>query len=175
MPVNADRLVVGNATITIDATDVGAIKEGITITPTFTVFNVDIEQETFPSRFWYTDKKFTIEFTMCEPTLENIKFGWDLRGTIGGADPRTLDIGTSSGDDFVPTNRAIVATSFTPQAAVAGVYKVRTVTFHKCMLETPGATVFTKRQEVSLKCTFNACFDTAQTPDRIGQFSDDVT
>lgn len=170
MAVVAGNLVVGNATVLIGS-DLGAIKEGITITPTYTVFNVDIEQEAFPSRYWYTDKKFTIEFTLCEPTLENIKIAWDMAGTITGANPRLLDIGTSAGTDFVPTSRVVVVTSFTPGGA-GGTLFTRTVTFHKALLETPGATTFTKRSEVSMKTTWNCTLDTAQTPDRVGQFSD---
>jgi len=171
MAVISGNLVVGNATVFIGS-DLGAIKDGITITPTFTVFNVDIEQESFPSRYWYTDKKFTIEFTLCEPTLENIKLAWDMAGAITAGPPRLLDIGTSAGTDFVPNARVIVVTSFTPSAT--GLLPVRTVTFHKCLLETPGATTFTKRAEVSLKTTWNCALDTLQTPDRVGQFSEAI-
>jgi len=170
MTVVSGNLVVGNATIFVGV-DLGAIKEGITITPTYTVFNVDIEQESFPSRYWYTDKRFTIEFTLCEPTLENIKIAWDLSGVITGTNPRVLDIGTSAGTDFVPTPRIIIATSFTP-GGVGGTLFTRSVTFHKALLETPGATTFTKRAETSMKTTWNCALDTAQTPDRVGIFTD---
>jgi hypothetical protein len=171
MAVTAGNLVVGNLTVVI-GTDVGALKDGATVTPTYTVFNVDIEQETFPSRFWYTDKKFALEFTMCEPTLENIKIAWDLIGAITAGPPRLLDIGTSAGVDFVPTARVIVLTSFTPSAT--GLLPIRTWNFHKCLLETPGASTITKRQETSLKTTWNCALDTAQTPDRVGQFSEAI-
>jgi hypothetical protein len=167
MPVTAANLIVGNAKITVDAVDVGAIKEGITITPQFETFTVDIEQELMPSRFWYVGKKYSVEFTMCEPTLANMKIAWDNPNTATGTSPspKTLAFGTVNAADFVPTNRVITATSFVPGGSL-----VRTVTFYKCILEGPGSTTFSKRQEVNMKCTFNCAYDDSSS--KVGQFSD---
>ena len=52
MAVTTANLVVGNATVSIGG-DVGAIKDGITITPTIEVFTIDgIEQELTPTKAW---------------------------------------------------------------------------------------------------------------------------
>jgi hypothetical protein len=172
MAVQAGNLVVGNATVVI-GTDVGAIKEGITVTPTFSVFNVDIEQELMPSRFWYTDKKFQLEFTMCEPTLANVKYSWDVSSSITGGtppNPFVMTFGTAAGTDFVPAARTIVCTSFVPGGAGGNLF-TRTVIFNKCLLETPGPTVFSKRGETNLKCTFNCAIQSGS----VGLFSDATT
>ena len=165
MAVTATNLVVGNATVTIGS-DLGAIKDGVTITPTFTVFNVDLEQELMSSRFWYTDKNFKCEFTLCEPTLANVKIAWDVTAATSGSGPILLNFGTASGTDFVPTNRVLAVTSFVPGASLF----TRSVIFDKALLETPGPTAFSKRQETNLKCTFNCAYDT--TNSRVGKFSD---
>lgn len=179
MAVVAGNLVVGNATVTVtrpsnaggsgSATDVGALKDGVTITPTFTVFNVDIEQELMPSRYWYTDKKFQVEFTICEPTVANLRIAWDVINASSGSNPVVTNFGTATSQEFVPTAHVIACTSFVPGGSGGNLY-TRTVTFHKALLETPGPTVFSKRQETNLKCTFNCAFDTSTS--RVGQFSD---
>jgi hypothetical protein len=167
MAVVPGNLVVGNATVFIGA-DLGAITDGITMTPTFTVYNADIEQELFPSRYWYTDKAFKLEFTLCEPTLENIKLAWDNINAITGASPRVLSFGTSTGPEFVPTPRVISITSFTPSAT--GLLPTRTVGINKALLETPGATTFSKRQITTLKTTWNCANDGT----KVGVFTDAI-
>lgn len=162
MAVTTTNLVVGGAAVTIGS-DLGAIKDGITITPTREVFTIDLEQEMTPSKAWNVTEKWAIEFTLCEPTLANIKIGWDVDNTVTVGPPATLSFGDHQ---FTPQERVLVVTGIRPGATAAA----RTVTFHKAVLETPAPLVFTKRAETNLKCGFMGLWDSSNS--RVGQISD---
>jgi len=172
MAADSTKYVVGNATVLIGSDLGGVIAGGITITPTFTTYSPDIEQELYESRFYFLKKKFTCKFALAEPTLENLKLAWDLSGAIGAGPPRVLSFGqavAANEGDFVPSDRVLVVTSYTPQAVLA----TRTVTFNKAYLETPGATVFSKTAITALDCTFNCAYDSSST--KVGVISDALT
>lgn len=164
---NIANIVSGGAKVVIGS-DLGAIKDSVTITPTVEILTVDLEQELTPSKAWPMGRRWTIDFTVCEPTLANIKIAWDVVRAVGGAGPFTLDIGSAElATDMVLQPRALVLSSIVP-----GNVFIRSVFFHACIIETPAPMVFSKRQEVNLKQTFTALYDYAQTPDRVGLFSD---
>lgn len=164
---NIANIIAGGAKVVIGS-DLGAIKDGVTVTPTVELLTVDLEQELTPSKAWPTSRRWTIEFTLCEPTLANIKIAWDVVRAVGGAGPFTLDIGSAeAATDIVLTPRAIILSSIVP-----GNVFIRTVFYHACIIETPAPMVFSKRQETNLKQTFTALYDYSQSPDRVGLFSD---
>lgn len=168
MPVDVTRLVAGGATVKIAAADIGAIKDGVTVTPTLEILTVDLEQELTPSKGWPMARRWTIDFTMCEPTLENIKYAWDVVKGITAGPPRLLEVGEAAAyADTILAARVILLSSIVP-----GGVTVRSLTFSNCILETPAPIVFSKRQEVNLKQTYTALYDYATAPDRVGQFSD---
>lgn len=161
MAVTQNNLLTGGATVNI-STDRGAIKDGITITPTREVLTVDLEQEMTPSKAWNMAEKFTVEFTMCEPTLTNVKHAWDVDNATSGGGPTTLAFGDHQ---FTPQFPVIIVTGKRPGATDG----VRTVTFLSCVLETPAPHIMSKRQETNLKVGFMALYTAAGY---VGQFSD---
>lgn len=162
MAVTVNNLVAGGATVTIGS-DLGAIKDGITVTPTREVLTIDLEQEMTPSKAWNMAEKYTVEFTLCEPTLANIKIAWDCDNTVTVGPPATLNFGDHQ---FTPQTRVLVITGNRPGATVAA----RTLTFNNAIMETPAPLVFSKRQESNLKVGFMCLYDSSTS--RVGQFSD---
>jgi hypothetical protein len=161
MAVTQNNLVVGGATVTIGS-DLGAIKDGVTITPSTELLTIDLEQELTPSKAWRMGERFSCEFTLCEPTGANIKIAWDTDNTYTGT-PATLAFGDHQ---FTPQTRVLVVTGNRPGSGVAA----RTITFNNAVLETPAPLMFSKRQESNLKCTFTCLYDSGTS--RVGQLSD---
>ena len=180
MAVNSASLVVGNATVTITrptsgggtgiATDCGGLLagDGVTITPTFTTYSPDIEQEQNASRIWYQNKKYQLQFTMCEPTLENIKNAWDCINAITAGPPRLMSFGSASSAESIPTACVILVTMFTPNPTSGS--PSRSITFFKAYLDSPGAMKITKSAISTLPQTWTCAFDT--TAAKVGSFSD---
>ena len=151
MAVTAANIVAGGASVLI-GTDLGAIKEGVSLTLTVDTFTVDLEQEVIATKAFKTRNKLTCEFTLCEPTLENIKIGWDVDNAITAGPPRLL---SAIDQQFTLQERIIVVTGTTPGYAPF----LRTCTLTRAVLETPGVLVFTKAAEQNMKLGFNCLAD----------------
>jgi len=163
MPATPANFVLGGAKIVV-GTDLGALVDGTSIIPTVEILTFDIEQELSVSRAWRISEKITIDFTLAEPTLENVKIAWDILQAIVPGPPRTLSI---SPGQLLPQERVVAMSSFEPGVAS----DARTVTFHKAIVETMGPLKFTKRELATLKVGMFCMYDYT-TNNRVGQFSD---
>jgi hypothetical protein len=162
LAVTQNNLLAGGATVNLGAADRGAIKDGVTITPSAELLTLDLEQELTPSKAWRMGERFGVEFTLCEPTRENLKYAWDVDNAIGGAGPWTLNFGDHQ---FTPQTGVLIVTGKRPGATDG----TRTITFLQAVLETPAPVMFSKRQETNLKCTFTALYAAGTY---VGQLSD---
>jgi len=168
MPAPQNLVAGGNAVLI--GSDLGYVKAGgTTITPTLEIFTVDTEQELTAAKAFRTKEDFDLEFTICEPTLANIRMAWDITEATAGTSPApiTLDFGNQQ---FVPNERVVAVTGFVPaEAGSSG--RIRTVTVDKAVLKTPGPIVFTKGQETNLKFVF-MCLYNYGSSNRVGRFTD---
>ena len=158
-----NNVVIGGATVTIGS-DLGYIKDGITINPTAEHYFVE-DVEGYPGR--HAAKRirenYAISFTLIEPTQANIKIGWDVTNAPAGTDPITLEFGS---DSVTPQERVLVVTGVVP--GVGGF--VRTVQFDRAIIEDPGEMKITDFEESKLPVTMTCLYDS--TNSRVGQFSD---
>ena len=163
MAITVANIVAGGASVFIVA-DLGAVKDGITITVAIEHYKVEgIEGLLTAPKAWRTKEEYTIAFTLVEPTRDNIRLAWDVTNTeSAGPDPITLAFG---GDSATPNSRVLKVFGIVPGAAF-----VRTITFDNTIASAPGETKLTQFQEQSLPCTFVTLWDA--TNSRLGQFSD---
>lgn len=161
------NVVVGGATATITA-DLGYIKDGVQQTPSIELFTPDsIEQLTTAPKAWAVNRSYEIVFTLVEPTLENIRIGWDITEVIVGAvAPFTLAIHGTLASVFTPVQRAVSVTGFVPGGVTA-----RTVLWDRCVVSGPAPLQFIKSEETNLAVTFMALYEDT-TNNRVGQFTD---
>jgi hypothetical protein len=174
MSVQPGNYVVGNISVSMGTSipnDVGATQDGVKMTPANTTFSPNIDQELYKSRFWTTEKTFKIVFTMCEPTMNNIKTAWDVVNATTGTAPAdtVLNFGTATLPEFVPRPFLGAFTSYAPGGSAGNLF-TRTVAFTKLLLDTPGELSFTKSDIAKLPQTWNACYDASTS--RVGTITD---
>lgn len=136
-------------------TDLGYIKDGVTITPSFEIYKPSgIEGLLTAPKSRRIAEEYTIAFNLIEPTLANIRLWIDSTNTAStGLPPLTLQVG---GDSATPNERVLVVTSIEP-----GGTDVRTITFHKAVAEGAGEWKVTDFEEGTLPCSYVTLWDTA--------------
>lgn len=153
MAVTTASLVVGNATVFIGA-DMGAIKDGATLTPTIELFTIDgIEQQLTPTKAWRTSEKWEVAFTLCEPDRDAIKIAVDSDYIETGTNPIILKI---ADHQFAPVERALTITGYVP----GGVF-IRSLICHRAVLSSAAPYKVTKSEESNLACSFMLLYDDA--------------
>ena len=163
MAITVANIVGGGASVFIGA-DLGAVKEGITITVAVEHYKVEgIEGLLTAPKAYRTKEEYTIAFTLVEPTLANVKLAWDVTNAIvTPGPPITLEFG---GDSATPQSRVLKVFGIVP-----GNVFVRTIQFDNVIASAPGETKLTQFQEQSLPCTYVTLWDAVNS--RVGQFSD---
>lgn len=160
---DSTQIVVGGATAGIGG-DLGYIKDGIQQTPSIELFTPDsIEQLTTAPKAWVVNRSYEIVITLVEPTLNNIRIGWDITEAAAAG---VLKIHGTLATVFTPVERAVSVTGFVP-----GGVTVRTVLWDKCVVSGPAPLQFIKSEETNLAITFMALYDDV-TNNRVGQFTD---
>jgi len=146
---SSNNIVQGGATVVMGvgtaATDLGYIKDGLTITPTVDLYLVGeaVEQLTLPVKAYRVSETIEMAFTIIEPTLANIKTAWDIAAATGGTGPITLDIGENQ---FTPQENILTFTGLVPGAT----QYVRSITAPVAVVNSPGEMNIGKAEETSL-------------------------
>ena len=160
MAATAANVVTGGGIVTIGS-DLGYYSEGVEITPSFEHFVVEgLEGLAAPLHARRTSVKYQIAFTLCEPTLENIKIAHDVTTAITAGPPRLLEI-----DAAVLQERVLVVLGIVPGAAY-----VRTLTFDRSYVSSPGAFKFSDYENTKLPVTLDVLWD--YTNSQMGDYSD---
>jgi len=173
----ANEMVIGGLTVTITrptnkqgtglAVDTGGIDagSGCSLTPSYETYSPDIEQELFPSLVRYIKKDFKIAFTYAQALLRNMQNGWDISNAISGS-PAILDFGTAAAGDFIPADLVVAITGYSPGATTSS--SLRTITFGKVNLDSPGEMKITKKGITTVAATYKGLNDGT----KVGRFSD---
>ena len=161
MAATAANVVTGGGVVTIGS-DLGYYSDGVEITPSFEHFVVEgLEALAAPLHARRTSVKYQIAFTLHEPTLANIKIAHDITNASTGAGPFLLKIDAP----FVVQERALVVLGIVPGAAF-----VRTLSFDRTYVSSPGAFKFSDYENTKLPVTLDVLWDHAQT--QMGDYSD---
>jgi len=147
----AANIVFGGVAVTIGS-DLGYIKDGVTITPSFEIYKPSgIEGLMTAPKSRRISEEYTVTFNLIEPTLANIRLWIDSTNTITAGPPATLEVGA---DSATPNEQVLVVTSIEP-----GGTDVRTITFHKVVAEGAGEWKLTDFEEGTLPCSFVTLYD----------------
>lgn len=156
---NATNIVAGGASVLI-GTDLGYIKDGITITPTRELLLPENVETLFaPPKAFLTKETYGFTFTLVEPTEANIIFWLDVGNAIAPGPPAILKVGHGPGGDLTqPTERVLVVTGIVP----GGTF-VRTITCNRAVADAPGEMKITQFEETALPCSFTIIWDSVNT------------
>jgi hypothetical protein len=162
------NIVAGGAAVTIGS-DLGYIKDGITVTPTRELLMPEnIEGLYAPPRSFLTKETYGVTFTLVETDRDNLKLWLDSTNTESGADPIVLDVGHGpSGDVGQPTERVLVIKGLVPGNAPPF---LRTITWNQAVADAPGEFKITQFEEAAFPCSFTTIWD--QTLNRMFQCQD---
>jgi hypothetical protein len=157
---------IGGATIDISAVggtytqNVGYIKDGITITPSFEVYEVGgIEGLPVTVKVNRTKTQYTLKTTLMEPTLGNVAKVWDI--TSSPTSPMKIDAPAACAE------RKVKVTSNGP-ASAGGSQKVWTWEFTRCVVQSPEALKIGDAEESKLPVSFICLYDTAGAANAVG-------
>ena len=164
------NLVLGSGVVTIGS-DLGYYTDGFTYQAQMEHFVVN-NVESVPSDLVaiMTNKKYSIAFTLVEPTLANAKIEHDITAATSGTDPVLLTIDAVA----LVQERVVVGKGIVPGEQGAGTTDtVRTLTFDRCYADSPGEVKFSDFENTKVPCSFATLYDTGNS--RLGQYSDATT
>jgi hypothetical protein len=156
------NIVQGGATVTISS-DLGFISDGVTITPSFEMSYGKVEGINAHLTARRPLTNYEVAFTLMEMTLANFIKAWDIKNSVVGSAPATLEFG---GENFKPTENVLVVYGYTPGATSYA----RSVTFQRAVVSSPGEFATKDSDPSSLAVTLHALYYT--TDGNVGKFSD---
>jgi hypothetical protein len=158
------NICIGGATIDISSSagsytgNVGYIKDGITITPSFEIYEVKgIEGLPITVKTNRTGITYSIKTTLMEPTLGNLAKVWDIQSAATPATPLKIDAPTTCAE------RKIKVTMLGTSAIGGLPLKVWTWDFPRCVVQSPEAMKIADAEETKLPVSFLCMYDTASS------------
>lgn len=137
MAGNANNVIVGPATLSINGTDVGYTKGGISVRMPRTHVEVVADQNIGVIKIAKTLEQMFVKTTLLEATLAVLRWAWDQAadGTIGAANAVCNEV-------------ALVIVGPAPSAGT------RTITLTKCVPQGDSELVYSRETETGLEVEF---------------------
>lgn len=137
MAGNANNVIVGHATLSINGTDVGYTKGGISIRLPRTHVEVVPDQVIGPVKIAKTLEQMFVKTTLLEATLANLRWAWDQSGdgVIGASNSSCNEV-------------ALIVVGSAPSAGT------RTLTLTKCVPQGDAELVYSRETETGLEVEF---------------------
>ena len=145
----ATNIVLGPASISVDAVDLGFTSGGVQVTHEFTSKDVKADQSVGTVKTFRTDETMNVKTKLLEITLENIRIAFNLPGAnlVGS----TLTLGYDS--SCTVNEHALILVGVGLNCGV------RTWTFHRCISVGSKELTFDRENETVLGVEFNCLKD----------------
>lgn len=180
MAVTFTNILVGEAELSIDSTDVGATQDGVNISWEPDMVDIEIDQFGDAARVIQSRVKVMVKTTMAEATLRNLAITWGYKASGASAtEPgvmaaaggtQTFNLGLT---EVYPQERTITFVGNAP-GSTALVTKTRTYTCHRAVQYTSSEHSLQRAENVKLPVEFRVLPDVTQTGKEYGTIVDQV-
>lgn len=173
MAVTFANIVVGEGTISVDGTDIGATQEGATLSWEPDMVDIEVDQFGDAAKVVQSMVKVSLQTTLAEATLENLVLAWGLNATddlSSGGGTKTLNIPIYS---VYPEEHTVVIVGNAP-GSTASVTKTRTYTTHRAVQYSASEHALKRSENTSFPVDFRILPDSSQTGAEYGTIVDQL-
>lgn len=174
MAVTFTNILVGEATLSVDGTDVGATQDGVSISWEPEMVDIEIDQFGDAARVVQSRVKVMVKTTMAEGTLENLATSWGYATGVAATEPGLQTGGTDFNlglHGVYPEEHTIIFVGNAP-GSTATVTKTRTYSCNRAIQYTSSEHSLQRAENVKLPVEFRILPDTTQTGKEYGTIVD---
>jgi len=172
MAVTFANIVVGEGTVSIDASDIGGTQEGATLSWEPDMVDIEIDQFGDAAKVVQSMVKVSLQTTLAEATLENLVIAWGLNATddLTTSTSKTLSIPLYS---VYPEEHTVVIVGNAP-GSDASTTKTRTYTTHRAVQYSASEHGLKRSENTAFPVDFRILPDSTETGAEYGTIVDEI-
>lgn len=172
MSVTFLNIVVGEGTLSVDGSDVGATQDGADISWEPNMVDIEVDQFGDAARVVQSSQKVSLKTKLAEATLENLALVWGYPSTnvTSGGGNKTMQVGLHG---VYPTEHTLSLVGNAPNST-ATVTKTRTYTNYRAISYSSSSHMLKRAENVAFPVDFRILPDPTHTGQEYGTIVDQI-